>query len=128
MGNVGGMLGPAAGVGSFKRTSDPLDRIGVKGRDYGDRDRRDDRDRDHRDRRDDRDRDRRDYRRDDRDRDRDRGRMHPDRAGWSEEKPSEDGKVFTTTGPAMKIRPGRMIEVIANDRMGRKGELLGLGR
>ncbi|EJT45196.1 hypothetical protein A1Q1_06428 [Trichosporon asahii var. asahii CBS 2479] len=125
MGNVGGMLGPAAGVGSFKRTSDPLDRIGVKGRDYGDRDRRDDRDRDHRDRRDDRDRDRRDYRRDDRDRDRDRdrGRMHPDRAGRSEEKPSEDGKVFSTTGPATKIRPGRMIEVIANDRLGRKGKL-----
>ncbi|TYJ59039.1 ubiquitin-like protein 5 [Cryptococcus floricola] len=131
MGNVG------ASVGSFKRGGDPLDRYSVKGkredrRDYGrdSRDsrehRRDDRDRDHR-----RDRDRRD--RDDRDRDRDRDRRDRDRG--SDKKRDDGPSLPAPTAPAVGSNGGppqrppaaapsmaslRLIEVIANDRMGRK--------
>lgn len=115
-------------------------------RDRGDRDRRD-RDRDRERRRDDygrerdydRDRDRRsgpvddDYRRpSDRDRERDRtsrpDMRHPDRqAQVPDEKDSKDKPANVQQISGSKVRPGRMIEVIANDRMGRKGESCWLG-
>ncbi|WOO81142.1 Ubiquitin-like protein 5 [Vanrija pseudolonga] len=124
MGNV--VVPVASAPGSFKRTGDPLDRLGVRGepkdreyrredrdrererdryRDRDDRDRRDrDRDREHRDRD-------RDHRRDDRDRER------PSAASTAQppQRPPAPGSSAPPT-----IRPGRMIEVIANDRMGRK--------
>jgi ubiquitin-like protein 5 len=121
MGNV-----QAASMGSLKRT---VDRLGVKesGRERserggGDRERdRSDRERRDRDRDDpyyDRERGRRYERVDDGDyrRASDKADMrHPDRREEKEEK-----KIQQVSGS--KVRVGRMIEVIANDRMGRKGE------
>lgn len=108
MGNVAAPVANSS-VGSFKRSGDPLDRLGVRGekRDK-DRDaRRDSGDRDH------------DRRRDDRDRgsrpEPQRDLRHPDR---------RDPPPGTGSSAPPLVRPGRFIEVIANDRMGRKGELL----
>ncbi|KAL1411454.1 ubiquitin-like modifier hub1 [Vanrija albida] len=127
MGNV--VVPVASAPGSFKRTGDPLDRLGVRGeprdREYrsGDRDRDDRRERDRRDERRDRDRDERrdrdrEHRRDRDDRgDRDRERERPSAASTAQppQRPPAPGSSAPPT-----IRPGRMIEVIANDRMGRK--------
>lgn len=131
MGNV--VVPVASAPGSFKRTGDPLDRLGVRGepkdreyerrdrdreRDRGDRDRY--RDRDDRDRRErDRDRDR-EHRRDDRDRDREHRRDDRERpSAASTAQPPQRPPAPGSSAPPT-IRPGRMIEVIANDRMGRK--------
>ncbi|WVQ99529.1 ubiquitin-like protein 5 [Kwoniella sp. CBS 9459] len=148
------------GMGSLGRKSDPLDRMGVKGDDRGDRDRdRDDyrsggsgrdRDRDYgrereeyrrerdreRERERDRDRDRRDYRDGDRrDRDRDRGgRDRDDRRRNGDDGGARPGAVPTGPSgaggppqrpaavptPTTSIPSMRFMEVIANDRMGRK--------
>ncbi|WRT66540.1 ubiquitin-like protein 5 [Kwoniella shivajii] len=126
MGNLGGGGDASTSLGSLGRKEDPLDRMGVKGAD-----RRDDKDRD-------RDRDRGDYRRDRdrdergdrRDRDRDRG---GERDGRREEKRREppSGPSGASGGPpqrppaaaptsAPSLASMRFIEVIANDRMGRK--------
>lgn len=129
MGNV-----PSASVGSFKRGGDPLDRYGVRGdprdergNDYGRGDAyRLDRDRDDR-----RDRDRDEYRRDrdrrDRDRDRDSERRSDrDRDGSRRDTPRTAAPSSTNAPPqrptaAPSATSMRLIEVIANDRLGRKG-------
>ncbi|TXT08972.1 hypothetical protein VHUM_02446 [Vanrija humicola] len=129
MGNV--VVPVASAPGSFKRTGDPLDRLGVRGepkdREYRREERRDDRsDRDrYRDRDDRRDRDRDRDRGDRRDRDRDDRREH--RSRDDRERPSAASTAQPPQRPPAPgssapptIRPGRMIEVIANDRMGRK--------
>ncbi|WVQ82093.1 ubiquitin-like protein 5 [Cryptococcus sp. DSM 104549] len=146
MGNASGAV--AAGVGSFKRGGDPLDRMGVRGErdEYRSDDRRDGYRRDDRDRRD-RGRDD-DYRRDRDRRDRDRGdgerRGHRDRERDERRRPDAgvrappSGPRASPLGPASSStavppqRPPapatsapsmgsvRLIEVIANDRMGRK--------
>ncbi|AFR94363.1 ubiquitin-like protein 5 [Cryptococcus neoformans C23] len=128
MGNV-----PSASVGSFKRGGDPLDRYGVRGdprdergNDYGRGDAyRLDRDRDDR-----RDRDRDEYRRDrdrrDRDRDRDSERRSDrDRDGSRRDTPRTAAPSSTNAPPqrptaAPSATSMRLIEVIANDRLGRK--------
>ncbi|WWC62157.1 ubiquitin-like protein 5 [Kwoniella dejecticola CBS 10117] len=132
MGNVG--AGPSASLGSLGRKEDPLDRIGVRG------ERRDrDRDREYRDRdRDDRGDRSRDYRDRDRDRDRDRGdhRRDRDRDGRRDDRRDRDSRKESPSvpsssgGPPMRppaaapsapsLASMRFIEVIANDRMGRK--------
>ncbi|WWD17127.1 hypothetical protein CI109_101564 [Kwoniella shandongensis] len=120
MGTVGGQAGS---VGSLKRTGDPLDRMGVRGDPSRDRDesRREGyggsggRDRERDDRRDDR---------------RDRERDH--RRDREREQPRREKEPQPPTGPAERRPPAapptaapsvgsmRLIEVIANDRMGRK--------
>lgn len=117
MGNVSGAIQTTGGMGSFKRTGDPLDRMGVKGEKKRDRDDREKRERERA--REERDRE---YRRDvGRDRREERKRedkdiIHPDRAAAA----TEDGKKAPVQITGNKIRAGRMMEVIANDRMGRK--------
>ncbi|RSH83078.1 ubiquitin-like modifier hub1 [Apiotrichum porosum] len=133
---MGNVVAPAANsaVGSFKRSHDPLDRLDQRKerRERADRDdsgRGGDRDRDYR--RDDRDRGARDsrdsYRRDDRDRRdrddrdrRDRDAIHPDRRAAAAGSGSSGGASSVQQVPPPTVRPGRFIEVTANDRMGRK--------
>ncbi|CAK9781099.1 ubiquitin-like protein [Cutaneotrichosporon oleaginosum] len=124
MGNV-----QAAAMGSLKRTVDPLDRMGVKGSGggsgRGERDRERERDRDR-----DRGRDRRDERQYERVDDGDYRRpsdkadmRHPDRREREDNKDKEkkdEGEKKIQQVSGSKVRAGRMIEVIANDRMGRK--------
>ncbi|WWC70169.1 ubiquitin-like protein 5 [Kwoniella pini CBS 10737] len=119
-------------LGSLGRKEDPLDRIGVKGQS---RDNYNYKDRDYRDR----DTDRVEYRRDDdrRDRDRDdrrdRDRNRPrdgDREKRREERKERESLSGPSGGPPTRppaaapsvpsIASMRFIEVIANDRMGRK--------
>jgi ubiquitin-like protein 5 len=149
MGNVAA-ASVGASTGSLKRTGDPLDRMGVRGsgreRERGlrderggdrerERERRSDRERERRDDRDRGDRERRDRDRGDRDRDsgreRDSGRDRDrDRAGREERdmrhpdrrEAASNPATTTTSSAPPPVRPGRFIEVIANDRMGRKGE------
>lgn len=133
MGNV-----PSASVGSFKRGGDPLDRYGVRGDPRDERRdeyRRDDSYRRDRDRDDRRDRDRDDHRRDrdrrdrdrDRDKDRDSGRRTDrDRDGSRRDAPPAAAPSSTSVPPqrptaAPSAASMRLIEVIANDRLGRKG-------
>ncbi|WVO19393.1 ubiquitin-like protein 5 [Cryptococcus decagattii] len=128
MGNV-----PSASVGSFKRGGDPLDRYGVRGDPRDERRdeyRRDDSYRRDRDRDDRRDRDRNDHRRDrdrrDRDRDRDNERRTDrDREGSRRDAPPAAAPSSTSVPPqrltaAPNAASMRLIEVIANDRLGRK--------
>nr|ODO01222.1 ubiquitin-like protein 5 [Cryptococcus depauperatus CBS 7855] len=129
MGNVA-----SSSMGSFKRTGDPLDRYGVKGDnrdDYGEQKREKDKDDHHG-----RERDRNDYSR--RDRDRDDYKRDRDRRERDDKKDRDDRDVRQPPrGPKAEVdtsapppRPAavpsaaslRLIEVIANDRLGRKGK------
>ncbi|WVW84110.1 ubiquitin-like protein 5 [Kwoniella bestiolae CBS 10118] len=128
MGNVS-----STSLGSLGRKEDPLDRMGVRGDSRRDRDdyrsSRDDRDRDYRSSRDDRDRRDRDRYRDDerrhrdkdrddrRERDGDRRRDKAPPSGPSGGPPARPPAAAPSAPSAASMR---FIEVIANDRMGRK--------
>nr|XP_019003132.1 ubiquitin-like protein 5 [Kwoniella mangroviensis CBS 8507]OCF66593.1 ubiquitin-like protein 5 [Kwoniella mangroviensis CBS 8507] len=134
MGNVSG--GVQKSMGSLGRKEAPLDRKGVKGDNRRDRDRYRDRRDDRGDyRRDDRDMDRRDRHRDDDRRYRDRDREdRRDRDGHRDGRRDREQRREPPSGPSggPPARPPaaapsapsaasmRFIEVIANDRMGRK--------
>ncbi|KAK8864568.1 hypothetical protein IAR55_001818 [Kwoniella newhampshirensis] len=122
MGTVGGGSG-AGSVGSLKRGGDPLDRMGVRGeardRDEGYGRGGDRRDRDGDDRR--RGEDRRDRDRDHRrDRERDEPRREKETHAQSPPGPSAERRPPAAPVAAPAVGSLRLIEVIANDRMGRK--------